>query len=155
MSNGSPSPHIFADCNTLPSLELIILPVCSSLWQTLHNSGISTNFWSLTQVNLRSDSFPEGLSRPPCGPSLATSLPSVAFLNQEASSTTPLLPHYWLQRQDHMASAPVFCLLVGMEPASSLNYICKHFDLSLLFFFFFWRGNSLGLSLSQVSGWGE
>lgn len=37
----SPTPHKFADCNTLLSLELFPYPDCSSLWQVSHGSGIS------------------------------------------------------------------------------------------------------------------
>lgn len=53
------SPYIFADCNTLPSLGLIILPVCGSLvdisqlWD-LHHLWVSNAFQSsLSQLHQR------------------------------------------------------------------------------------------------------
>lgn len=117
------NPFIFADCNMLLSLHLLLCPFLSSPWQLFHDSGISKILESALKFRLYLQSFTLGplwasmQQHPWHTPGLSS------FMKPRREIPQPFLISLIL-KPNHMAKAEkVFCLCWGWNMAHSFKHI--------------------------------
>jgi hypothetical protein len=121
----SPTPFIFVDYNTFFfSLGMVLLLVSSFPWQVSHNFRISKSWvfkaiWALfSQVHVM---ISLGLYT---GASLTYTWPHQLFIVMEGETL----------KSNHVAKAPKFCYLLGLEDSCPFKYTFTSFLFSVVSF---------------------